>query len=365
MDHRARAIGEAVADFIRDPGAGDFESLLLQSFEHQYAANPPYRHLCALRGVSPDAVTTWRDVPPVPAPAFAEVALTCGEPTVVFRTSGTTRSGAPRGEHHVVDPSLYATSVLAGFRRFVVPDRERMRVLSLIPTVDEAPDSSLAYMAATLLDALGDEASGTFVTRNQALLGAFLAALEHASADGTPVLLLGTTLAFIPVLTAAGDAGVRCLLPPGSRLMDTGGMKGAGRAFDDEILLSRYTEVFGIPAAACVNEYGMTELLSQLYDDGLLRLLDAGWDRADDVATSRAVKHAPHWVRSRVVDPETLDDADEGVLIHYDLANCHSVSVVLTEDQAVRTDDAFVLCGRVPGAAARGCSIAMDEWLRS
>jgi len=365
MDHRARAIGEAVAAFIRDPGADDFESLSLRIFEHQYATNGPYRRLCRMRGVSPDSITGWRDVPPVPADAFAETPLTCHDPAIVFRTSGTSRPDARRGEHHVVDPSLYATSLLTGFRRFVLPDRERIRILSLIPGLDEAPDSSLSYMAATVLETFGDVGSGTFVSHHRALLGAFFAALEHASAEGEPVLLMGTTLGFIPVLTAAGDAGVRCILPPGSRLMDTGGTKGAGRAFDDGLLLKRYAEVFGLPPAACVNEYGMTEMLSQLYNDDLVRLIDAGWASSDDVAATRDVKRGPHWVRSWIVDPESLDKADHGVLCHFDLANCHSVAAILTEDLATRAGDAFVLEGRVPGAVARGCSIGMDEWLRT
>lgn len=365
MDHRARAIGEAVAAFIRDPGADDFESLALRVFEHQYATNEPYRRLCAMRGASPDSISRWIDIPPVPADAFAATPLACHDPAIVFRTSGTSRPDARRGEHHVVDPGLYATSLVEGFRRFVIPDREEMRILSLIPGLDEEPDSSLSYMAATVLETFGDLGSGTFVRHHRALLGAFFAALEHASAEGRPVLLLGTTLSFIPVLTAAGDAGVRCILPSGSRLMDTGGTKGAGRAFDDGLLVRRYAEVFGIPPAACVNEYGMTEMLSQLYNDDLVRLIESGFERADDHATTREVKRAPHWVRSRVLDPETLDDADHGVLCHVDLANCHSVAAILTEDLASRVGDAFVLEGRVPGAVARGCSIGMDEWLRA
>jgi hypothetical protein len=38
---------------------------------------------------------------------------------------------------------------------------------------------------------------------------------------------------------------------------------------------------------------------------------------------------------------------------------------IVTDDIGVRIDDHTVrLEGRRPGAAARGCSIAMDEWLQ-
>lgn len=100
--------------------------------------------------------------------------------------------------------------------------------------------------------------------------------------------------------------------------------------------------------------YGLTEHSTQFLDSAL---------RAPDVARHKTV---PPWARTRVLDPETLRDAPPGtpgLLCHTDLANRASVCTVLTEDMGVLGERGFVLIGRMPGAPARGCSIAIDELL--
>ncbi|NIP83573.1 MAG: hypothetical protein GWM90_31850, partial [Gemmatimonadetes bacterium] len=69
-------------------------------------------------------------------------------------------------------------------------------------------------------------------------------------------------------------------LPAGSRLMDTGGYKGRGRRLDPTELRAVYGDRLGLPPWACVNEYGMTELLSQYYDTALRTRLGGGGNRA-------------------------------------------------------------------------------------
>ena len=49
--------------------------------------------------------------------------------------------------------------------------------------------------------------------------------------------------------------------------------------------------------------------------------------------------------------------------MHCDLANFNSVTTILTEDLGVEVDDGFLLLGRVQGAEARGCSIAVEEFI--
>ncbi len=46
-----------------------------------------------------------------------------------------------------------------------------------------------------------------------------------------------------------------------------------------------------------------------------------------------------------------------------DLANRNTVSCILTEDLGRTLGDGFELLGRVQGAEARGCSMAIDELL--
>jgi hypothetical protein len=54
-----------------------------------------------------------------------------------------------------------------------------------------------------------------------------------------------------------------------------------------------------------------------------------------------------------------------GLLRIDDLANIGSVCAVQTSDLAQRCEGGIVLLGRAPGAVARGCSLAVEEWLES
>ncbi|HSF41208.1 MAG TPA: hypothetical protein VLT87_15530, partial [Thermoanaerobaculia bacterium] len=107
----------------------------------------------------------------------------------------------------------------------------------------------------------------------------------------------------------------------------------------------------GVPPEFVVREYGMTELTSQCYTRSLL-----GGDPDLFVA--------PHWVRVRVLDPETLAEVPAGtpgLLSVFDLANLGSAVHVLTEDLGVAEGDGFRLLGRAAGAELRGCSLVVEE----
>jgi hypothetical protein len=74
---------------------------------------------------------------------------------------------------------------------------------------------------------------------------------------------------------------------------------------------------------------------------------------------------APPWLRTRVLDPDTLAPVPPGtvgLLCHHDLANAGSVSVVLTEDLGHTVgDDGIAVVGRVPGATPRGCGLLLAD----
>jgi hypothetical protein len=135
--------------------------------------------------------------------------------------------------------------------------------------------------------------------------------------------------------------------------MDTGGFKGLERELTRDELHTRLESVTGIPHSMMIGEYGMTELLSQLYEP----VLDSGAQAFDTYVP------AP-WLRVRALDPVTLADVPEGttgLLAFFDLANAGSVCHVLTEDLGSVSRGRVRLHGRAPGAEPRGCSVAMDE----
>jgi hypothetical protein len=350
-----------VATALRVADAGeapfDFEPWALRIFRHQFERVEPYRTFCERRGVTPATVTRWEDVPAVPARAFrtAELATAPGE--AVFRTSGTTGGAEARGRHVVPYLALYRTAALSTFARFLLPDEGRLACLFLLPPPDERPDSSLVRMCAWVGDTLGASAewfagpSGLDVDR----LAARLADLQSA---GTAVLLAGPTAGFVRLF----GTGAAFRLGPGSRLMDTGGQKGLDRPISRAGFLRACWTHLGIPTYYCVNEYGMTELCSQRYDSALR-------DRFDGRSLAPRRLVGPSWLRTRVLDPDTLAPVaggTTGLLCHHDLANAGSVSVVLTEDLG-RTveDDGIELMGRVAGAMPRGCGLLLADLERS
>lgn len=333
----------------------DFDDLARRVSEHQWERNPALARFCEARGVRPGSWSSWRALPPVPARAFRERGLVSrGAAEVVFRTSGTTGGATERGEHRIPDLSLYHASLLPNFQAHLLPDGVRLRMISLIPSPREVPDSSLSHMIGVVEEELASE-TGYFVGKDGRLDERGLrSALREAETVGAPVLVVGTAFAFVHLLDALLSDGTRFRLPPGSRVMETGGFKGRTRSVPRKQLYEAIDARLGIPPARIVNEYGMTELLSQFYEPVL-----SGGAR---------LHRPPPWVRTRVLDPATLDTLPpgrEGLLCHFDLANLGSVCCLLTEDLGVEPPGAegegFRVLGRNPGAEPRGCSLAMDD----
>lgn len=339
-----------------------FERLALRVFTYAFEHVPAYAAYCRARDLVPGSVRGWPDIPAVPTAAFKEVPLlaTGAVAERVFRTSGTTRGPERRGMHAVADLALYRASLRPAFEAFLLPDGARPRFLSLMPAAHEIPDSSLAFMITDLMETFGAPGSATFAAVAGLDYEALEAAAADAAADGATTLLIGTSSAFIHWLDRLADEGRSFRLPEGSRLMDTGGFKGRGRRVDPEELRAAYRERLGLEPTHCVNEYGMTEMLSQLYDTGLR-------DRVRE-RSAPPRKAGPPWVRTVAVDPETLaplPPGEAGLLRHLDLANAGSVPAIQTEDYGTVDEHGLVLHGRAAGAPPRGCSIAMDVLLEN
>jgi hypothetical protein len=332
-----------------------FEHLARALFAHQFRHCAPYRRFCEGRGVAPDTLERWEDVPAVPAGAFKELALTCfplASATHAFRTSGTT--AGDRGVLHLDTLALYEASLLPCFRRFLLPDLTpgaRAHIVALAPSAVEAPDSSLSHMFAVAIRELGDSESG-FWMRDGALDALDVARhLERRAGAAGPLLLCGTAFGFVHLLDALEAKGVSLALPASARLMETGGFKGRSRERPRSALYEQIEATLGIPPQRVVNQYGMTELGSQFYDSVL----------AEPDAPRR--KLGPPWARVRILDPETGAPDALGLVHVFDLANTGSVFAIQTADLGRVVADGFDVVGREPGAEARGCSIAIDALL--
>jgi len=342
-----------------------FSALALRIFAAQYEALESYRAYCQRRGALPTRLRHWSEIPAVPVQAFRDVRLFCEDdgtvPAAVFRTSGTTTSGARPGEHYMsaVGLARYEASLVPSFRGFVLPELSGDQRSDLVPLVlgpppGEAPHSSLWHMVATCGRALFTRAPQYFMPASGLDWAGFQDALETSGA----ACVIATDLALDAWLSGAESHGFAVALPKGSRLVHTGGPKGMRRAIPTDALYERIANVLGIPASHCVNEYGMTELSSQFYD-GVLRV-------GADEALPR-LKHGPPWVRTCVVDAQTLDPVPPGVpglLRVVDLANLGSVIALQTEDRAIATaEGTFRLLGRAEGSEPRGCSLDAEALL--
>lgn len=271
----------------------------------------------------------------------------------VFRSSGTTSS--ERSVHVYCDLSLYDLAARVAARHMLFPDVDRIRLVILAPHEDVARDSSLEYMLARFAEWFGTQC--TWVWRRGELdLELLTEQLRSAEASSEPVAVLGTSFAFVHAEDGLGDQ--RFELPPGSRLMQTGGYKGRSREVDPDVLLAAVGARYGVSASQIINEFGATELSSQMYGTTLREELEGS------VGPRRL--WVPPWVRATPVDPDTLEPVEGdtvGILRIDDTANLDSVCCIQTADLAKRTDGGIVVLGRAPGAIPRGCSLAADQAL--
>lgn len=343
-----------------------FNGLALELFKIQFEANPVLRALCLKRGVAPAGITTWRDIPAVPTSAFKDLEVTSlapSERTTVFHSSGTTEQKPSRQFHDAESLALYEASLLPWFRAHLLMNEEdrgrrNLAVYCLTPSPASAPHSSLVHMLATICRALAPLPS-EFVGLADAEggwtldLDRLLSGLQKSIPLNQPVMLLGTAFTFVHLLDHLSGQDRRMELPPGSRVMETGGYKGRSRAIpkpDLHALLSRH---LGVPPSHIVCEYGMSELSSQAYDGPVS---DADDSSPNKVRTFRF----PPWARVRIISPETGNEAgagEPGLIRVLDLANVRSVLSVQTEDLGVRRGKGFELLGRAAAAEARGCSL--------
>ena len=309
-------------------GGGGFEDWILEAHQFQRAHNTAYRNFCS---GFPEP-SCWQEIPSVPVSAFKSAGLRsfAEEKTIrTFETSGTT-GGSP-GRHHFCSLSLYEQAAAQGWAGAGLPSKN---VVAIIPDAVGAPHSSLSQMASWLVPP-----DGFFFNRREELL----ACLEEAD---KPVIF-GTALAFLDFFEWMN--GRRIVLPVGSLAVETGGYKGTRREMPKSDLYGLFQERLGLPPESVWNEYGMTELSSQFYTNGLGR-----------------PHRAPPWARGLVVSPSTgieVGEGETGILKIFDVANLGSVCAIQTRDLAIRRGQDFELIGRDPAALPRGCSLAADELL--
>lgn len=297
----------------------------------------------------------WKEINPVPQAAFKYLEMTPwgdGEAEACFRTSGT--SQGMRGTHEVYSMDWYRFVSTRQMRRALYPSSEDFSILALLPSPAENPESSLSAMIQFSMDERESRNNLWAVEEGRVKTQEVVSWLEGAVEEAKPVLLVGTAFSWVHLMDALEEEGAEFSLPPGSRVMETGGFKGRSREISSEELYALMHRFLGVAPEDVINEYGMTELMSQLYTEKRTYGDSRRW-------------LAPPWVRVRAVDPTTREDVPKGeigVLALVDLANITSSMTVQTLDLGrVFEDGSVEVIGRARQTSPRGCSLDMEEGL--
>lgn len=301
----ASTVTDLIARGYDAPGDDDeFNQLALELHADQ-------RRSCSVVArLSGASVRSWREIPLVPTRLFSTNVIATfpeSEARHVFESSGTTR--ADRGRHLYRDLSLHRLVSVEAARWALRAADFRVRSL-----VEPSPNSSLARMIS------------------------WIAEVHSSASDAAPHFIIGTAFSFVKLM----DDHHHEILPPGSLVMQTGGYKGRTREISQSELYEGIAGMYGISTDQIFSEYGMCEITTSF------------WERPGEPGFM-----IPPWARIRTLDPESMDDAGEGMIAIYDLANAESSVGIMTADWGRVEGNRLILAGRMQGAPMKGCSLTV------
>lgn len=339
----------------------DFNQLAMRIFAYQFQNNLPYKKFAQLRHKNLLTVKNWHEVPLIPIQAYKELILSTediNQAADVFYSSGTTNINH-RSKHYISNLNIWEESMRAGFKKNVLPNTDKIRILSLFPGMADNPNSSLSRYISTAIREFGTENSHIFFENNQLNYSELIVALQEAEKNHEPILLLGASFSYDHLLAYLQQNHQSFNLAKESIIFDTGGFKGKSKEVSMTDLYADLESTFKVTREQIINMYGMTEISSQCYGRNLM-------DHSEN-KTVYFDKIAPAWVKTQVLDTETLQpvvQGQRGLLAYYDLANWDSCVSILTEDIVIKNNHGFTVIGRAKGSVAKGCSITADELLQ-
>ena len=104
----------------------------------------------------------------------------------------------------------------------------------LFPSPAMMPNSSLAHYLNLAAKDFGIHGSGHLVCERGIEFSRLYADLAEAEETGEPYALLGASFSLVHVLDEMARVGHTVKLPPGSRILDTGGFKGHSRELEPD-----------------------------------------------------------------------------------------------------------------------------------
>ncbi|MGC4070425.1 MAG: hypothetical protein QM784_38320 [Polyangiaceae bacterium] len=276
------------------------------------------------------------------------------EPVRVFRTSGT--SGTTRGiaAYSPDGMALLDAAILRQARRHLSSNRDAhsLACIRIIPASETVPDVIMAYGMELIAKELGvPHLSGTAFDGFRFDVNRLEVLVSRALAENVPILLMGSTFGVVNACDAIAERKLRFDLPEGTTLLDAGGLKNRARALTGKQYLELVGQTFG--SLRCINLFGMTELVSQLYDSPV---------ESDGTPNAR-IKGPADWAWPTVREPESLMPTTNGIglLEITDLAIVDRPSFVLSDDIARGTPVGATILGRALGSPTRGCALHIES----
>ena len=348
--------------------------LNIDLLEYQRLNHPLYHKYCTIHGRTQRGKSIL-DYPPLPVESFKRADLCPFDQDLIvaeFHSSGTTEK--VKSIHKFRDLGLLQRAIFFTFTMYISPLMPKnTRILSLMPSREENPNSSLGYMISEFVHVMGGPGSGSFFSMKNGLdLEGLCHQLQLAEAENAPVHIMGPAFAYVELLDRLEDHHFHC--PPGSALLETGGYKGRSREVPKKQLRDDLADHLGIERRCIYGEYGMCELSSQGYEICARNLKDN--------LPEEGLYIFPPWLQCIIYNPDNMAPAlpdTDGQIAFFDLCNIDSAAFILTGDigrLVTLSADlqnrlpghpkfALKLYGRAPGAIPKGCSMAWEEWART
>lgn len=318
---------------IKDPE--EFRLLAADVYKYQLANNKIYREYVSRLGINVHSKEPAENIPFLPVGFFRNHMIITGNETaeVVFESSGTT--GPETSRHYVTDLLLYEKSFTEGFRKFYGEPADYF-IGALLPSYIERGNSSLIYMADSLIKKSRDRRSGFYIGSDQKLINT----LREVTGEKKKAMLIGVSFALMDLAEKfSTDLS-------GVTVVETGGMKGRRKEVTREELHDFLRKRFNIKKVH--SEYGMTELLSQ------------AWSAGDGLF------YTPPWMKitlRELYDPLSgiREPGITGGINIIDLANVNSCSFIATNDLGrLHEDGGFEVLGRFDNSDTRGCNLLIE-----
>ncbi len=313
-----------------------FDDFALELFQFQARQNPLYGAYLKARKIEAPSIQKLEDIPFLPIQFFKDSLVYCGNSNAASQTyssSGTT--GMITSKHLLWSQDFYLNHAQRLFEQVYGPLTD-FHVLALLPAYLERPGSSLVAMASHFINQSKSEASGFYLYNQQELLEQ----LSILASGSRKVLLLGVTFALLDLAESKETfQGFPNLI-----VMETGGMKGRRREMVRAEVHEQLCSFFHLDSIH--SEYGMTELLSQVYSQG---------NGKYKVPTCMRV------VLRDLNDPFSPASRRQGGINLIDLANFHSCAFIETQDIGKWDENGFLeVLGRFDHSDLRGCNLLVQ-----